>query len=204
MDLHRAGASFGVCWPLTRLCENSHRNHMIRAPAGAIMTAPGGVRDPFQSIPANLPRTTGSYRWPRLLHILFGAAFAEVATWQTQQWPPGRCTSLPRDVSYRARRALLFSYYLQHHARLVSLAAPFHFPRIRRGLRCCSGDDRSSCTRIERFSPPSITQAVFSRRRRLRPRYLQCHLMGDVTAACKGIEPECASNQRSALSRQPK
>jgi hypothetical protein len=47
---------------------------MIGSPAGAIMTASGEARDPFRNIPANLSRTTGFTHWPRLLHILFGAA----------------------------------------------------------------------------------------------------------------------------------
>jgi hypothetical protein len=49
---------------------------MIGTPAGAIMTASGEARDPFRKIPANLSRTTGFTHRPRLLHILFGAAFA--------------------------------------------------------------------------------------------------------------------------------
>jgi hypothetical protein len=109
------------------------------------MTTPGGAvrckgprsRRQLRGIPENFS-LCASHRFSRVGRaspIVSGAAFAEVATWQTQQWSPGRCTSRGRDVSYRASRALLFSCYLHYHARLVSLAAPFLFPRIRRGLR---------------------------------------------------------------------
>jgi hypothetical protein len=53
----RYGCKRGLPTP-PRLCENSNRNHMIGAPDGASMIAPGGVR-PYSNIPVTLPRTTG-------------------------------------------------------------------------------------------------------------------------------------------------
>ena len=72
-----------------------------------------------------------------VFHILFGAAVfcrpswritrmrprakappatrpsKEVATWQTQEWPPGRCAELRARRTLASRRALLFTYFSQ-------------------------------------------------------------------------------------------
>ena len=48
----------------------------------------------------------------------------EVATWQTHEWPSGRCANPRARRTLLSRRALLFPYYLQYRAKSLSLAAP--------------------------------------------------------------------------------
>jgi hypothetical protein len=49
-----------------------------------------------------------------------------MATWQTHEWPSGRCADAEPRHTLAWRRALLFPYYPQYRARPLSLAAPTH------------------------------------------------------------------------------
>jgi hypothetical protein len=73
---------------------------------------------------------------PSCSHRIRRGLRREAATWQTQEWPSGRCASpRARRTLASRRRALLFPYYLQYRARssLAGRANPSHHIR-RRGL----------------------------------------------------------------------
>jgi hypothetical protein len=98
----RAGASRGASRPpgrsfrdprsLPRLCENSHRNHMIGAPAGAIITPPVGrvrckaprSKRPLQVIPET------SRCAPHRLVSLAAPSLTPLRRGLLKKWPPGR------------------------------------------------------------------------------------------------------------------
>jgi hypothetical protein len=132
--------------PLRRLCGNSHRNHMIGAPGGAIMTTPVGSvtckgprsRRQLQGIPENFSLCLPPVfkRWPRFSHRIWRGlrrsghlADSAMAAWQMHY------SGARRTVA--SRRALPFTFFLQYRARPLSLAALLSHP-LRRGLHSVS------------------------------------------------------------------